>query len=61
MYAQKTEDVNLKVFHMIKGINEPKQSQNIFHVNADVNLMVENEIKNKNGIMIRVNVSVKKQ
>ena len=33
---------------------------NLFNVNADVNLMVDNVIQNKNGIMIRVNVNVEK-
>ena len=42
------EDLNLKVFNMMKGINK----SNIFQVNADVNLMVENEIQNKNRLMV---------
>ena len=29
-------------------------------MNADVNLMAENKTQNKNGLMIRVNLSVKK-
>ena len=38
------EDVNLKVFNMIKGINESKTYllRNLSHVSVDVNLMVEN-------------------
>ena len=43
----KIEYVNLKVFNMIKGIIEPKTSENGSH--------------NKNGIMISVNVSEKKK
>lgn len=49
------EDLNLKVFNMMKGINK----SNIFQINADVNLMVENEIQNKNRLMVSANVSVK--
>ena len=41
-------DVNLKVFNIIKGINESKTD--LFHVNADMNLMIENVIWSKNGI-----------
>ena len=34
---------------------------NIFHVNSDVNLIVENITQNKNGIMIKAIAIVKKQ
>lgn len=56
IYApNKMEDLNLKAFNMMKGINK----SNIFQINADVNLMVENEIQNKNRLMVSANVSVK--
>lgn len=38
-----------------------KHSQNIFHANVKMNLMVENIIQNKNGIMISVFMNVEKQ
>ena len=40
------EDVNLERFNLIKRIAD----SNIFHVNSDVDLIVENVIQNKNGI-----------
>ena len=58
---KKTEDVSLKVFNMIKGINASKTIVKIFHVNADVNLMVENVFQNKHEIMIIANEKVKKK
>ena len=36
-----------------------RYSQNISHASLDVNLMVENVIRDKNGTMIIVTVSVK--
>ena len=36
-----------------------KHYQSIYHANANVNLMVENVIQIKSGIMINVDVSVK--
>ena len=51
------EDVNLKVFNMIKGINESKTPAK--HVSVDVSLIVENVTQSKNETIISVNVSVK--
>ena len=42
----KTQVVNLKVFNMINRINQSKILINIFHVEVDVNLMVENAVQN---------------
>ena len=54
----KMEDLNLKVLNMINGINQLK----VFaKVSLDVNLMVGNVTRGKNGTMITVNVSVKNQ
>ena len=57
----KTEDLNLKAFNMIKWINKLKNTKAYFMwiVNADVNLMVGNKILNKNVIMISAKVRVK--
>ena len=44
---------------MITGINELKTLPKHYHANLNINLMVENVIQIKNGIMINVNVSVK--
>ena len=38
-----------------------RHSQNISHVSEDVNLMVENVTRDKNGTMITVSESVKSQ
>ena len=56
----KIEEVNLKVFNMIKGKNE---SKTIKHTSGhkDVYVMVESVIQNKNRITISVSVSVKTQ
>ena len=56
------EDVNLKVFNMIAGVNKSNTlMKNIFHVTVDVNLMVENVCQSKNGIPVSVYLSVKIQ
>ena len=48
MFAQIIEDVKLKVFNMIKVINALKTLvKHTFHINEDVNLVVENIIRNK--------------
>ena len=39
---------------MITRINESKHLQNLYHKNINVNLMVENVIQIKSGIMIDV-------
>ena len=44
---------------MITRINESKHLQNLYHKNINVNLMVENVIQIKSGIMINVDVSAK--
>ena len=54
----KMEDLNLKVLNMINGINQLKV---IAKVSLDVNLMVGNVTRGKNGTMITVSVSVKNQ
>ena len=36
-----------------------KQLYNIFYANVELDLMVENIIQNKNGIMVSVNTSIK--
>ena len=41
----KMEDVNLKLFNMIKGVNESKTIKNIPHASVDGDLMVENITK----------------
>ena len=38
----KIENVNMKVFNMIKQINESKALVNMLPVNTDLNLMAEN-------------------
>ena len=59
----KTEDLNIRVFNIITGKNESKiltkDIVNVNHVNANVNLMEENVIHIKSGIMINLDVSVK--
>ena len=57
----KIKDVSSKVFNIIKGTNVSKELIKLFQVNSDVNLMVENVIQNKNGIMISFNVSIENQ
>ena len=52
----KIEDLNLSGFSMITGINE---SKSIYHVNVNVNLIVESVIQIKSGITVNVDVSVK--
>ena len=55
----KTEDLNLNVFNMIKGINESKIYQSIYHANVNVNLMGENVIQINGGITMNINMSIK--
>ena len=46
---------------MITGINESKKTtQSICHANVNINLMEENVIQINGGIVINVDVSVKK-
>ena len=45
---------------MIKYINKAKMSQKITHLSVDVDLMVVNITRDKNGTMIGVSVSAKK-
>ena len=56
---KKAEDLNLTVFNMITGTNKSKNWQSIYHAIVNVNLIVENVIQIKSGIMINVDVSVK--
>ena len=56
----KTKGKNLKVFNMITRINEAKTMIKIHYVIANANLIVQHAIQIKNGIMINVNVSVKR-
>ena len=44
---------------MIAGKNESKISQSINHANVNVDLMVENVIQIKSGIMMNIDVSLK--
>ena len=53
-------DLNLSVFNMITGIIESKTLKSIYHKNVHVNLMVENLIQIRCGIMINVDTSAKK-
>ena len=54
------EDLNLSVFNMITRINKSKiLTKNIKDANANVNLMVENEIQIRSGITINVRPNVK--
>ena len=57
----KTEDLNLCVLNMTTGINDWKHRQSIYHVNVNVNLMVENVIQIKSGVPKNTVVSVKIQ
>ena len=58
VFRKKTEDLNLSMSIIITGINESKK-KNIYHVNVNVNLMVENVTQIKNGIKINVSLSEK--
>ena len=55
----KTEDLNLRVFNMIAGINESKKLTKNNHANVNVNLKEENVIQINIIIMIIVDVFVK--
>ena len=50
---------NVKVFNMITRINKAKKLVNIFHVIVNENLIVQNVIQTKSGMVISFNVSVK--
>ena len=54
----KIENMKLKVFDMVKEVNESKTLAN---VNLDVNLMLGNVTREKNEIAIRISVTVKNQ
>ena len=57
----KTEYLNLSVFNMITGINESKTlRKHIYHANININLMKQNVSQINGGIIINVDVSVKK-
>ena len=59
-FQNKGEDLNLSIFNIITGINESKPlTKHIYHANVNVNIMVENVIQIKSGIMINVDVGVK--
>ena len=54
------EDVNLKLFNVIKGINKSKTlAKHISHAIVNLNLMVGNVTGDENGTMVIVSVSVK--
>lgn len=57
--TQKIQDVNFKVFNMIKGFKNQKSQESIFPVNVDQKLMVENVIQNRNGIIVSADVILK--
>ena len=57
--SNNTENTNLKVFSMIKGIKDSKKLKNIFHVNQVAYLTLENVTRNKNGITISASVGAK--
>ena len=59
-FPNKTEDLDLRLISMITGINEQKQLKSIYHANVIVDLMKENVIQINDGIMIGVDVNVKK-
>ena len=64
MVRQTLNDLNLDKFHyysMYEQMLNQRHSENISHVIADVDLMVENVTWDKNGMMISVSVSVKNQ
>ena len=50
----KTEDLNLSMFNIITRKNNQKQKNKIYHANVNVNLMEENVIQIKIGILINV-------
>ena len=55
-FPNKTEDLNLSVFNMITGINTSTTLTK--HISDNADLMKENLIQIKGGIMINVDVSV---
>ena len=57
--SNKTEDLNLRMFNMITGINESKTLTEHNHVNVDKDLMKENVIQINGRIIINFDVSVK--
>ena len=57
----KTKDLNSHVFNIISRIRESKNINKAYHVNAKINLMVENLTQIKSGITVNVCVSVKFQ
>ena len=56
----KREDLNLSVFNIITGRNDPETLTKRHHVNVNVNLMEQNVIHINGGITINVDVNVKK-
>ena len=56
----KIEGIILNVFSMITGRNEWKILANIYHTNVNVHLMEKYVIQINGGIIINVDVSVKK-
>ena len=57
----KAKDLNSHVFNIISRIRESKNINKAYHVNAKINLMVENLTQIKSGITVNVCVSVKFQ
>ena len=55
----KTEDFNFNIFNLITGTNESKYQENIYHVNVNVNSMVQNVTPIKSGIITNADVSAK--
>ena len=53
----KTENLNLNVFHMITGINQSRTLTKYVHVNANASLMVESVTRIKSGTTINVCMS----
>ena len=53
------EDLNLKVFNLMKGINKSKTLVNHISCECGCELMVESVIQNKNRLMVSPDVSVK--
>ena len=49
---------NVKVFNVIRRINEVKTLLNIFHVAVNANLIVQDVTEAKNGIIIIINANV---
>ena len=56
----KTEDLNITVFNMITGINKSKTLTKHIPCECKVNLIEKNVIEINSGIVISVDVSVKK-